>query len=374
MQKKILLMYISKNSGHHLASLAIEHALKTIDSSVKILNINAFNYTNPILEKIINKTYMGIIKTRPEVWDYLYDNPKVLRGTQRLREIIHRYNSRLLTTLLNDFKPDAVICTQAFPCGMVADFKKTYKKGLLLFGVLTDYAPHSYWIYDNVDGYIVPSEDTGQRLIENGISAERIKPFGIPIDPKFSEVLDHRQVMQRINLDPNIPTILIMGGGQGLGPIKHIVCGLENLKNLEFQIIVVAGINTSLYKYFQRTKSNRKKRVVCFSYVNNIDELMEVSSLIITKPGGVTTAEALSKGLPILIVNPLPGQESMNTTHLIKRNVAVRAKDYGEAILLVEALLSHPTKLSQMRELVKKYAKPDSAVKTAKLILYKIER
>lgn len=368
MQKKILLMYISKHSGHHIASLAIEHALKIINPDTKTLNINAFNYTNPVLEKLINKTYMGIVRTRPEVWDYLYDNPKVLRSTQKLRELIHKFNSRRLKDLLEDFKPDAIVCTQAFPCGMVADFKKTYNYDIPLFGALTDYAPHSYWIYDNIDGYIVPSEETGRRLIENGVKKERVYAFGIPVDPKFRQTQDRNTLLKKLGLNVDTHTILIMGGSQGLGPIKHIVSGLDNLKDLSLQIIVVTGTNLSLYRYLKRTEGRRRKKVVFLSYVDNIDELMQASSLIISKPGGVTTAEALAKNLPIIIVNPLPGQEAMNTRHLLKMEVALKASDFRDVTVLVEALLAHPTKLSQIGEIAKRYAKPDSAVRTAELI------
>jgi processive 1,2-diacylglycerol beta-glucosyltransferase len=367
MGKKILLMYITNNSGHHRASLAIESALKNLNTGAEVLTINAVNYTNPVLEKVINKTYMGIIKTRPEVWDYLYDNPSVLRSTQKMRDFIHRYNSRKLRELLYEYKPDTVVCTQAFPCGMVADFKRTHNYECRLFGVLTDYAPHSYWIYDSVDGYIVPSEDTGKRLVGNGIRADRIHVFGIPIDSKFTGSPNRADVFKKHNLDPKLPTLLLMGGGQGLGPLKNLVAGLENL-DIPFQTVVVTGTNAKLYTYFQQSERQRKKKTIYFSYADNIDELMEISSLILTKPGGITTAEALSKGLPILIVNPLPGQESMNTRYLLMENVALRARDWREAVVLVEALLAHPTKLAQMSEHARRCAKPDSARRAAELI------
>ncbi len=157
-KKKILLMYITASSGHYRASRAIEASLKNLSSSVEILNINAFGYTNPILEKVINRTYMGVIKTKPEVWEYLYDNPKILKSVQGLRDVIHKFNSKKLKTLLENFKPDVVLCTQAFPCGMIADHKKYLNLKLPLIGVLTDHAPHSHWLFNEVDYYITPSE------------------------------------------------------------------------------------------------------------------------------------------------------------------------------------------------------------------------
>jgi len=373
MPKKILLMHISKRSGHYAASLAIEHALKIIDPQVEILSINAFNYTNPVLEKVINKTYMGVVRTKPEVWDYLYDNPKILRSTKRLRELIHRFNSRRLKDLIDEFSPDAVACTQAFPAGMVADFKKTYNRNFPLFGILTDFAPHSYWVYDNIDGYIVPSLETGKRLIDNGIKRSRVNAFGIPIDPRFEEAPDRESVHRKLGLDPDVPTVLIMGGWQGLGPIRHLVAGLDKSIDIPLQMVVIAGINKSLYRYLKKRDCLRRKKVLSLSYTDNVDELMHIASLIITKPGGVTTAEALARNLPILILHPLPGQESMNTESLLKMDVALKANDYKEAIVLTEALLTHPTKLEQMRERAKRHGKPDSATMTAELILKSIK-
>ena len=173
-------------------------------------------------------------------------------------------------------------------------------------------------------------------------------------------------------MDPSIPTILLMGGNLGLGPIKNLVAGLDNVRNVALQMIVVTGTNTALYKYFDRTKRQRRKKIAVFSYADNVDELMEISSLVITKPGGITTAEALNKGLPMLIVHPLPGQESMNTRYLLMENVALRARDWREAIVLAEALLSHPSKLAQMRQHAERCAKPHSAQRTAELILKKL--
>src|SRR3989338_9221065 len=139
-------MYISVSSGHHRASLAIEQAIKQLQPSAQIINLDCLKYTNPLLGKIINRAYMGVIKNTPELWDYLYDNPKVLKNTQKLRDFIHRFNSNKLRTLLDKFSPDVIACTQAFPCGMVADYKKSFGLTTPLVGILTDHAPHSYWV------------------------------------------------------------------------------------------------------------------------------------------------------------------------------------------------------------------------------------
>jgi processive 1,2-diacylglycerol beta-glucosyltransferase len=361
-------MYITANSGHHSASLAIENALKKISPSVETLNINAFSYTNPILEKIINRTYMGIIRNKPEVWEYLYDNPKVLRSVQGLRNAIHRYNSKKLKTLLEDFRPSSVVCTQAFPCGMVADYKEELNLDLPLFGVLTDHAPHSYWIFRKVNYYITPSEVSKECFVKNGVSESSIKAFGIPIDPKFTQNHDKDEICRRIGLDPRMPIVLIMGGSQGIGPVENIVTILEGVK-IYFQLVVVCGINKRLEKMLSKRIRRYRKKLVVLGHVQNIDELMETANLVITKPGGLTTAEALAKDLPMIVVHPIPGQEAKNTEFLLQEGVAVKAEDCKDIAAFVEELFLDATKLNEMRKRASGLKRPDAAMEIAKLVL-----
>lgn len=367
-KKRVLLLYISVNSGHQKAALAIEKALNLLDPEVEILNINSFNYTNPLVEKVINRTYLGVIKNRPEVWEYLYDNPKVFRSLGRLRDLIHRFNSGKLKTLLDEFKPDAIACTQAFPCGMIADYKISFGLDVPLIGVLTDCYPHSYWFFDSVDYYVVNSEAATNKLAEHGIPREKIKIYGIPIDPKFADNVDSDAVIGRLGLDAKRPTVLIMGGGQGLGPIAELVNELNRASSPP-QMIAVAGSNKRLFDWLERRKRSLKAKTVVYGFTSEVDELMVASTLIVTKPGGLTLSEALSKRLPIIILNPIPGQEAKNTEYLLSEGVAVKADNAADAALLVDMLLGNRSKLEQMRVNAQRIAKPRSSVDIAKLIL-----
>ncbi len=366
--KHIILMYISEISGHHSATLAIEKAIKTLSNDTKTLNINTFNYTNPISEKIVNRLYMGVIKKTPQLWDYLYDNALVVKRIEKIKETIHRFNSPKLKILFDRFQPDAVVCTQAFPCGMVADFKKTYNSNIPLIAVLTDYVPHAYWIYDTIDYYITPSEEVARRLIEKGVPNKKIKSLGIPFDPKFNESVLRDEVMARLGLNPGLPTILVMGGGQGLGPIKTIIKSLEKTKS-ELQEIVVAGVNRKLYNSLKRRIKKYKKKVLLFGYADNINELMGIADVIITKPGGITTAEALAKGVPMIIVRPIPGQEANNTAYLIKKQAAIKIDRARDINLVIEDLLQNPVKLKHLARASISIGKPNASLDTARLLL-----
>ncbi len=366
--KRIILMYISEVSGHHSATLAIEKALKILQPNVEVLNINAFSYTNPISEKVVNRLYMAIIKRTPQIWDYLYDNPVVVGKLENIKRTIHKFNSPKLKNLFDKFEPDAVVCTQAFPCGMAADFKKTYNSDLALVAVLTDYIPHSYWVYDTINYYITPSEEVSQRLIKKGVPEAKIKPLGIPFDPKFNEDISKSEVMRKLGLNKSLPTLLIMGGGQGLGPIKTIVRSLEKVgKN--FQELIVTGTNKKLYKSLKRGIKKYKKKILLFAYVDNINELMSISNIIITKPGGVTTSEALAKRIPMIIVKPIPGQEESNTVYLTQEGAAIKLDKPKDINLVIEDLLTDRRKLNHLCEASGRISKPNASMDIAGFLL-----
>ena len=361
-------MYITEISGHHSATLAVEKAIRGINPRAEILNINAFNYTNPISEKVINRLYMSVIKRTPQIWEYLYDNPVVAQNLEGIKEAIHKFNSNKLQKLFDNFRPDVVACTQAFPCGMVADYKKTTGSILPLVAILTDYIPHSYWVYDTIDHYVSPAEEVSGRLIQKGVEPGKIHTLGIPFDGKFNSPFDKSQVRRALGLDPGVFTILIMGGGQGLGPIKKIVKSLEKTSS-PVQEIIVTGTNKKIYKSLKHKLQDSTKKIKLLGYVNNVNELMSASDIIITKPGGITTAEALTKKLPIIIIKPIPGQEANNTAYLTAMGAAIKLDFPQDINLVIDDLISNPVKLSGLRQAVIRISKPNASMDTAKLLL-----
>ncbi len=365
-------MHISDISGHRSASLAIEKTLQKVGQDVQTCCIDGFGYTNPHLEKFVNALYMMVIKAMPKIWDYLYDNQAILKKAKKVRSLIHRLNDRKIKKLFNNFYPDIIVCTQAFPCGMAADYKRRHNLNIPLVGVLTDYSPHSYWLNDFVDIYVVPTSEIKQRLAQRGIPEERLKILGIPIDSKFRNQSNREEIFRRLGLNLNLPVILIMGGGQGLGPIKEMVCVLDRLSR-PVQLIVACGTNRNLYKWLNKNKSSFTTPVSILGYTEQINDLMEISTFIISKPGGLTSAEALSKSLPMIIVNPLPGQEAKNTQFLLEAKVALKVNSLLEMGSLVEELLSDSTKLDKLRMNTSAFAHTDSTLKISQLILSMIK-
>lgn len=361
-------MYISEVSGHHSATLAIEKSLRMISPGSDILNINAFKYTNPISEQVVNRIYMNIIKRTPQIWDYLYDNPSVVKKLENMKNLIHQSNSPKLKKLFEKFNPDVILCSQAYPCGMVADYKKTTGSPIPLIAVLTDYVPHSYWIYDTVDYYITPSEEVSRRLIKKGVAPEKVLSYGIPFDPSFNVSIDKESVLNKYKLDANLPIVLIMGGGQGLIPVKAIIKSLER-SEFPLQIIVVTGVNKKLYKSLKKKLRRFRQKILLLGYVNTINELMGAADLLVTKPGGITTAEALAKRLPLLIVKPIPGQEMNNTIYLTQKMAAIQIHSPKEIHLVINDLLANPGKLRALRENAAAISKPHSSMDIARFLL-----
>ena len=361
-------MYISQVSGHRQSAAAIQKSLKVLDPDCEVMSINGFGYIYPIMEKIINTAYMGVIKRVPGIWEYLYDNPKIIKASENLKQKIHKSSHKKLKPLIDEFKPDAVICTQAFPCGMVADYKVTYGLVFKVIGVLTDFAPHLYWLHEGVDSYIVPSEEAKERYVKEGVSPKKIKVFGIPIRMKFAEKLDKAAIGRRLGLDAHVPTVLVMGGGQGLGPMKDAVKSILYLKR-PLQIIVIAGTNVKLARWLKKIQRKTSKTIIFYDYADNVDELMEVSTLIVSKPGGMTTSECLAKGLPMVIVDPIPGQEERNAQFLAAHGIAVRVDDKNRIGPTIDALLDDPAKIKAMREAALAKGRPLAAEHIARFVL-----
>jgi processive 1,2-diacylglycerol beta-glucosyltransferase len=367
-KRKVLLMYITKVSGHRQATVAIQRSLRELDPTIEAPGVNGFGYTYPILEQVVNRAYMSVIKRTPKVWDYLYDNPNFVKKSQSIKKFLHKTSHKKLAKLFAEYQPDTVVCTQAFPCGMVADYKVAHNLKITLIGVLTDFAPHSFWINEGVDYYVVPDEEARERFIKKGVSPDAIKVYGIPIQAKFSLPLNKEAIAKTLGLDLSVPVILIMGGGQGLGPIKEVVGCLQKI-DAPLQMIVITGTNKKLQKWLDHEKKHFSKKLVSFDYAKNVNELMEVSTLIITKPGGMTTSECLTKGLPMVIVNPIPGQEMRNTDFLLKNGIGIRidkTSDVGEEI---EILLRSADRLDMMRKAALAFGKPKAAYDVARLIL-----
>lgn len=367
--KNILILYITERSGHHSAALALKKTLQDKYPGTNVLCINAFRHLFPVVDRITHHTYLFVIKRLPFIWERMYDNPGFVGRVRGIQAFIHERAVKRIKALISDFQPDAVVCTQAFPCGIVAEFKKTFSSSLPLFAVLTDFLPHAFWVYDAVDHYAVPADVTRSWLESKGVARDKISLFGIPIDTKFIPTLDRRGLMIEYGLDPQKPALLIMGGGHGLGPIKKILEVFEK-SALTIQLIVVCGLNKKLYDWIRHRKFSQK--ILAFCYTDQIERLMSISDAVVTKPGGITTAEAMAKRLPMIIMNPIPGQEARNADILVQYGAAVKAETPQQVLSAAMDILLTPQKRQGIFSLfhsMNRLARPHAAQDIAHFVM-----
>ncbi len=369
MRHRVLFLYLTKHSGHYAAAVAVDQALRRLDPHVETMLLDSFSHANPVLSKVTLKAYLAVLKTAPEIWEYMYDNPDFKERTHAIRELLNRGNSKKLQSLLSDFFPEVVVCTQGFACGVMASWKRASgNRSLRLVGVLTDFVAHRYWADPNVDLYIAPTEDLRQNLISQGVLPERVKVTGIPVAEKFRQTADRSAVLKKLGLKSDLPKVLLMGGSLGLGPMKRVIRKLDKLPQ-PFDIISVTGQNERLQESLVRKGPRLRHQTKIFGFADNVQELMEIAEMVVTKPGGITTAEALVKRLPMIIINPIPGQEAKNTQYLLSQNVAVEAEDAEDVMLFVDEFFRNPAKLRAMRAAAQQLGRPQAAENAGRAIL-----
>ncbi|MEK7573912.1 MAG: glycosyltransferase [Patescibacteria group bacterium] len=391
-RKKILLAYITSYSGHHKAASAIIEALNQLSGGEKLISKNLgkgveliklgngnevlcvdfLRYLHPIGRIIVEKSYLRMLKKNPQTWEYLYDNPEVYGRLQKWIDRLGVWKFPKLARLIEKFDPDIACCTQAFPALMLADFKQhsSLKMALTpIVGVFTDYAPHRYWVHPEINLYVVPSKEMGKVLVEKGISERRIRDFGIPIDPRFILNSPNKgDTLKKFGLNEFLPVVLVMGGSRGLGSIKEAIEELEK-SFFSLQLVVVCGLNKKLQKKLEKITPALRCPVKIIGYTENIDELMKISSVIITKPGGLTVSECLACELPMILVNPIPGQEALNARFLAERDLAVIASDGKEAAAVVIRLLKNEQARQRMRFQARAFRRPDAALAIANALI-----
>jgi processive 1,2-diacylglycerol beta-glucosyltransferase len=218
---------------------------------------------------------------------------------------------------------------------------------------------------------VVACEKAKHILVKEGVNPDKIRILGIPISIKFTESHPRKEIARRLKFKDNLPTVLIMGGGWGLGPIEKIAKELDQLKE-NFQMIVVCGRNRRLFRKLARKKHKFSKPLYPFGYARFVNKLMDFSDIIITKSGGITVSESLAKGMAIIISHPIPGQEERNVEYLLSRKAVIQADEVPQIAEAVKLLLDDPKKMYNLKEAAKSNAVLDSSLRIADLILEEV--
>lgn len=374
--KKILILYAAYGGGHYSAAKAIKKYLDD-NYEVETTMVDCIEYINKVLNKLTTDAYKEMARKAPSLWGKVYSNSQ--KGV--LGHVSSRTNKVMaikLKNLIKESNPDLVISTHPFSSQMVSYLKRKGKISCKLVTVLTDFAPHEQWLigYEYTDGFFVSNDNMKKSIQEYGITSDKIHVTGIPLSERFFQNFDKDSIYSEFNLDKTKPVILFFGGGEfGLGkdrPVKILDSLIHNLHT--FQIVAISGKNPKMNNNFKELveKTHSQNRVRVLDYTNKVPELMSISTIVVTKPGGLTTSESLASDLPMLVINPIPGQEEENAEFLEAHNVAVWLKKNDEPNTVINDLFKNPEKLEQMRKNAKLLAKKNSTKDICKIIMNEI--
>ena len=358
---RVLIATVTCGAGHLAAAAALEEAWPAAHPGDVIEKIDLLKLFSPLHRKIYSDGYVKLVERAPELWGMVFaksDNPKLL---QRLKLIQRKFPSgskQRFARHVQQFKPDVVLCTHYLPLETLTPLREK-SAGVRPFVacIVTDFEAHALWMESCVDLYCVAAEETKARLVARGAAAENIAVTGIPIASKFSSRPDAKAVRKQYGLRDDLPVLLVLSGGFGMGPVAEILAELDKAPG-QFQTLVVTGRNEELRR--KLATQNRKHPTHVLGFSTNMHELMAVADLIITKPGGLTTSEALALGKPLFILNPIPGQEAANSDFLLERGAAAKANRVEDLPYRIEQLLGSK-KLSEMGKVAKALGRPNAA-------------
>ena len=340
--KKILILTASTGEGHNQAANSISECFEK--SGYEVIKNDFLKSSGKFLDNVLVKGYEILASVFPKIYGFSYKltdyqlNNKVL-------SLLFIFTKRKVLKLINTTEPDIILLTHPFAVNIIGNLKR---KGLNtpVISIVTDFKAHGTYINSNINVYITGSEFTKTTLIERGISANKIFPYGIPVKKEFL-----KKVPELLSVkDPDYFNILLMSGSMGLKNISYVLRELLNNSH-KLRITVVCGNNTELKNSLSKEYKNRikDKKLHIIGFSNDIASLMEYSDLIITKPGGLTISEAINKTLPIIIPFCIPGQEMQNTEFLASNGYAIYIDNLLEINMTVDRLIDNPDLLKKMR-------------------------
>jgi processive 1,2-diacylglycerol beta-glucosyltransferase len=276
----------------------------------------------------------------------------------RLR--IDRLNTWPLVKFIRQFDPHLTVCTHFMPAGIISHLLESKQLRTHLAVVVTDFDCHAMWLSRTFHRYFVAIDEAKAHLEALGLPGHRITISGIPIDPLFCTRIDRARARERYGLNPDKTTLLVSAGALGVGSTEHIVAQFKNLRH-DVQTVVVCGRAEDLQRRVRDLVREEGSRFHVLGYSDRMFELMQMADLFIGKPGGMTAAEALASGLPMVIFSPIPGQEERNSDHLLEEGAAIKCNDLTTIPYKIDLLLDEPGRLSSMRQNALRIAKPAAA-------------
>ncbi len=362
---KVLILTITTGQGHNQAAKTLSEYLEKNDG-VTAMTLDAFEYINQGLKEIVSRGYLMSAKRLPRVYGKAYrmaekrdsENGYIMRATSSIM-------AKKLIGFVEEYNADVIVCTHVFAAMLITDIEKKFKRDIKTIGIVTDFTIHPYWEDTDLDYYITANEFLTNQAVKKGISADKVMPLGIPIDPKFRNMCEKSRARELLGFE-DMNTVLVMSGSMGYGKVARVVKKLDS-SDMDFQIISVCGNNQKLKK--QIDKMNSKHKIYNFGFTDRVDLMMDASDCIVTKPGGITSSEALAKSLPMIIANPIPGQEDRNVEFLMNNGAAFKVSSTFPVDEAIYQMFTNKIRLRELKEIAGVLGKPDSTLKIVEFII-----
>ncbi|MGA9996588.1 MAG: glycosyltransferase [Pyrinomonadaceae bacterium] len=364
MFKKVLILSASVGAGHMRAAQALERAFADANAAEEVRHIDTLEYTNKLFRRLYSNAYIDMVNKMPDVLGWLYDAMDKPWKNERRRLAFDKLNTRPFVKMLKQYQPEFVVCTHFLPAEILSWLQAKERINARQAIVVTDFDVHAMWLCHHYEQYFVALDETRAHMEALGIPAAKLTVSGIPIDPLFSQAKDKTAMRAKLGLRQERTTILVSAGGFGVGPIEHLMQSLLQLKH-PAQVVAICGRNEELKSRIENLTANFSVKssvaVYPIGYTTQMDEYMAASDILLGKPGGLTTSEALARGLVFVIVNPIPGQEERNSDHLLEEGAAIRCNNLPVLAYKIDRLLDDPSRFAQMQANALRLARPRAA-------------
>lgn len=360
---RLLILSASAGAGHLRAAEAVEVACKERWPDAEVRHVDVLTLTPAPFRRLYGKGYLDFVNKAPELMGMLYDHtnrrPKNSAG-DRLRLLAERLNTRPLVELLREFDPDLICHTHFLPAEIVAHQKRKRRIRAPHAVVVTDYDVHRFWLCPGVERYFVARDENRVHLEALGEPKDAIRITGIPIHPSFSRVADAAALRSKHRIGSDRPLLLVLCGGFGVGPIESLVEGLiASVENA--QLVVIAGRNQALQERLEKAARRTIVPSRVLGFTTEMHEWLALADVVVTKPGGLTSSEALALGVPMVVANAIPGQETRNAAMLYEAGAAISGENPLTIGHRVARLLESPERLEAMRAAARRLARPQAA-------------
>jgi processive 1,2-diacylglycerol beta-glucosyltransferase len=361
----VLILSASSGAGHVRAAQALEHAFRD-RGNCQVEHVDALHYVSKLFQRLYNHAYLAMVQRAPDLMGLLYDRMDAPWRHPRRRLALDRLNTQPMIRLLKQVQPDLCMATHFLPAEILAWLIAKKKLNARHAIVVTDYDVHAMWLCRTVDRYYLALQESAEYLAGIGVPREKLRVTGIPIDPLFEIPVTPGQARRELGLSPDSRLLLIAAGGYGIGPVEQLVKALLN-QNRPWQIVAIAGKAEKLKNRLDQLAKaagqlpDAGDRLIAVGFTKKMDQYMAAADVLIGKSGGLTTSEALARGLPQVLIEPIPGQEERNADHLLEAGAAIRCNNLPAASWKIASLLDNPGRLQEMRAAATSMARPAAA-------------